>query len=111
MFFAIGGVPIPIILEPVEAEVLEFGDKDRAADGSYMTRIHDEKEDIPLSTRWMPLDEYATVHAALTGAPPLAATGDLLDTGIYVAIEIRRIRTHSFAAGVHKAIDFIVHEA
>jgi hypothetical protein len=110
MFLAINDVTIPVDLQAIRADVAEFGDKDRAADSTYLTRIDARKEDVTIPTRMMTEAEYATVYAALTAEPPLPATGLLVGAGYFCAIEIKGITTMTFATGVRRAIEFVMHQ-
>jgi hypothetical protein len=110
-FLVINTVTIPVDLEEVTTDVWENGDRGRAADGTYLHRLGTLKLDTPIKTRWIPEgDDFDDVYEALTAAPPLPATGDLVGAGYYVDIEVLRTATHSFAGGLHKRIEFIVHE-
>lgn len=104
---ALDGTTIPLVLEPIEAEVLQFGDEVEAFDGTTLTRIRAEKDVITLRTPFMPLADANTIEAVLDAAAPHAATGDLLGS-VGVIVRKRRKLTTTVAIGRVRAFEFTV---
>lgn len=76
----IGGVDIPVDmneLPEVEVQVIEFGDRGRADDGTELSDIIATKEEVALVTRPLTAAEATNVYNALTATPPLTTAGDL----------------------------------
>lgn len=110
-YLVLNGTTVPIDRREHTTDVERIGDAGRAADGTYLSRLHASKRDFRRSTRWQPPAEHAITYALLSSAPPLVLTGDIVSGApTNVVVEIHAVRDSKPGGVLLRSIDFTLHE-
>lgn len=107
----LGGVTVPVRIDPVEGEVMHAGDETEAYDLTPLTRRRATKRRWQVSTIWLAVATADTLEAVLEGTQPVAATGDLTGS-INVVTTLQRDVMRTASGGVRmRLLEFVMQES